>query len=313
MPYRLSATERFSIVEAPIRDDFAGAVRAGLGRRPRSIPPRFLYDARGSELFEKICALPEYYVTRTELSILKRHAHELPLPDTVIEYGCGYGVKTRLLFEVFLRARKNLTFVPVDISRRALEETGGRLAEGYPGLVVRAVRAEFEHASKLIPRQPSLVLFLGSNIGNLDHAEAVRLLGTLKGHQVLVGFDMQKDPAVLHAAYNDAQGVTAEFNLNLLARINRELDGNFRPPQWKHLSLYNGLAARIEMHLVSTENSAVRVLGETHVFARGERIHTENSYKFSEGQIRAIAAESGFRVEKWWTDERRWFSVVLLS
>jgi dimethylhistidine N-methyltransferase len=313
MPRQLDATERFSIVETPIRDDFAEAVREGLAQRPRRIPPRFFYDARGSGLFDRICALPEYYVTRTELAILRRHANELTPPDTVIEFGCGYGAKTRLLFEVFLRARRKMTFVPVDISRRALEETCRRLTDDHPGLTVRAIRAEFERASQLIPSEPSLVLFLGSNIGNLDGAESVRLLRTLRGHKVLVGFDMQKDPAVLHAAYNDAQGVTAEFNLNLLARINRELGGNFDLAQWKHLSFYNAAAARIEMHLESTDAQAVRVLGETHVFGPGERIHTENSCKFSEEQIRAIAAESGFRVEQWWTDERRWFSVALLS
>ena len=313
MPYQLSATERFSIVEAPIRDNFAEAVCAGLDQRPRSIPPRFFYDARGSELFERICALPEYYVTRTELAILERHAHELPPTDTVIEFGCGYGAKTRLLFEAFFRARRMMTFVPVDISRRALEETGRHLADRHPGLTVRAVRAEFERAYEFLPSHSSLVLFLGSNIGNLDHADSVRFLRALRGHKVLVGFDMQKDPAVLHAAYNDAQGVTAAFNLNLLARINHELGGTFDLAQWRHLALYNAMAGRIEMHLVSTDAQAVRVLGETHVFGPGERIHTEDSYKFSEGQIRAIAAEGGLRVEKWWTDEQRWFSVVLLS
>ena len=313
MVYRWDSTDRFSIVETPIGDSFAAAVRAGLGRRPRSIPPRFFYDARGSELFERICALPEYYVTRTELVILERHAQEFPTADTVVEFGCGYGAKTRLLFEAFFRTRRKMTFVPVDISRRALEETGRKLNEAYAGLTVRAIQAEFDPASLLIPREPSLVLFLGSNIGNLDHAKSVRFLSALRGHQVLVGFDMQKDPALLHAAYNDAQGVTAAFNLNLLARINRELGGNFELADWEHLSFYNAAASRIEMHLVSKRAQAVRVLDETHLFDAGERIHTENSYKFSDEQIRAIAAVSGFRVEKSWTDERGWFSVVLLS
>jgi dimethylhistidine N-methyltransferase len=313
MPYQLDTTERFSIVEAPISDKFAEAVRVGLGERPRSIPPRFFYDARGSELFERICSLPEYYVTRTEFAILERHVQEFPPADTVIEFGCGYGAKTRLLFNAFFRARRTMTFVPVDISRKALEETGRHLTAAHPGLTVRAVRAEFERAYEFIPREPSLVLFLGSNIGNLGRAESVRFLRSLRGHRVLVGFDMQKDPGVLHAAYDDAQGVTAEFNRNLLVRINRELGGTFDLAQWKHLALYDTMAGRIEMHLVSTAAQTVRVLGEIHLFEAGEHIHTEDSYKFSEAQIRAIAAESGFRVEKWWTDERRWFSVVLLS
>lgn len=313
MPRQLDATERFSIVETPVRDDFGEAVREGLARRPRHIPPRFFYDARGSELFERICGLPEYYVTRTELAILRRHAHELSPPQTVVEFGCGYGAKTRLLFEVFLRARRKMTFVPVDISRSALEETGRRLADRHPGLTLRAVQTEFARASEFLPSEPSLILFLGSNIGNLDHAESVRLLRTLRGHKVLVGFDMQKDPAVLHAAYNDAQGVTAEFNLNLLGRMNRELRGNFNLAHWKHLSFYNAMAARVEMHLESTDAQAVRVLGETHFFEPGERIHTENSWKFSEEQIRTIAADCGFRIEQWWRDERCWFSVVLFA
>jgi L-histidine N-alpha-methyltransferase len=313
MAHRLDATGRFSIIESPISDGFAEAVRAGLGQRPRRIPPRFFYDARGSELFERICALPEYYVTRTELAILERYAREFPSADTVIEFGCGYGAKTRLLFEAFFQTRRAMTFVPVDISKRALEEAGRQLTDAHPGLTVRAVRAEFERAFHLIPRDPSLVLFLGSNIGNLDHAEAVRFLSALRGHQVLVGFDMQKEPELLHAAYNDAQGVTAEFNLNLLARINRELGGDFDLAQWKHLSFYNAGAGRVEMHLVSQGAQAVRVLSETHLFEAGERIHTEDSYKFSDEQVRAIAAESGFRVEKQWTDEQGWFSVVLLS
>lgn len=313
MPRQLDATERFSIVETPVRDDFGEAVREGLARRPRHIPPRFFYDARGSELFERICGLPEYYVTRTELAILRRHAHELSPPQTVVEFGCGYGAKTRLLFEVFLRARRKMTFVPVDISRSALEETGRRLADRHPGLTLRAVQTEFARASEFLPSEPSLILFLGSNIGNLDHAESVGLLRTLRGHKVLVGFDMQKDPAVLHAAYNDAQGVTAEFNLNLLGRMNRELRGNFNLAHWKHLSFYNAMAARVEMHLESTDAQAVRVLGETHFFEPGERIHTENSWKFSEEQIRTIAADCGFRIEQWWRDERCWFSVVLFA
>src|SRR5574341_1438336 len=139
---RSDGPERFSILERPIADGFAQAVRAGLSRRPRSIPPRFFYDARGSELFEKICTLPEYYVTRTEFAILQRYAAEFPLADSVIEFGCGYGAKTRLLFETFFRTRRRMTFVPVDISKRALEETGGYLTEAHPGLTVRAIRAE---------------------------------------------------------------------------------------------------------------------------------------------------------------------------
>jgi dimethylhistidine N-methyltransferase len=203
--------------------------------------------------------------------------------------------------------------MPVDISKRALEETGRCLTAVHPGLTIRAIRADFERACALLPRDPSLVLFLGSNIGNLDRAESVRFLSALRGHQVLVGFDMQKDPGLLLAAYNDAQGVTAQFNLNLLARINRELDGNFDLARWNHLSFYDATARRVEMHLVSQAAQAVRLRDASYLFDAGERIHTENSHKFSDEQIRAIAAESGLRVERQWTDDHGWFSVVLLS
>jgi L-histidine Nalpha-methyltransferase len=305
--------DRFSLLELPIRDGFAEAVHAGLGQRPRRIPPRFFYDGPGSELFERICALPEYYVTRTEYAILERHAGEIVAPEHVIELGCGYGAKTRLLFEAFFRARRQMTFVPVDISGRALVETGRRLTEAYPGIRVRAIRAEFERAIPLLPPAPALILFLGSNIGNLDRAESIRFLSALRGYHVLVGFDMHKEPGVLQAAYSDAQGITAQFNLNLLARINRELGGNFDLARWRHVAFYDAHAGRVEMHLASDAIQAVRIGGRRYLFEAGERIHTENSYKFTDQQIRGIAAESGFHIEKSWTDDRGWFSVVLLT
>jgi len=304
---------RFSLLELPVCDGFTEAVQRGLGQRPRQIPPRFFYDSRGSELFERICALPEYYVCRTEYGILKQHAAEIEPPEVVIELGCGYGLKTQLLFEAFFRRRAQMTCVPVDISRRALVETGRRLIRAYPGLSVRAIRADFETACPYLQRTPGLVLILGSNIGNLEREEAARFLAALRGHQILAGFDMQKDPDALHAAYNDPQGVTAAFNLNLLARINRELGGNFNPDRWRHLAFYDARAGRIEMHLVSAALQAVRVGAARHVFEAGERIHTENSHKFTMAQIRDLAAGSGMRIERWWMDARGWFSVVLLS
>ncbi|MBI2930012.1 MAG: L-histidine N(alpha)-methyltransferase [Planctomycetes bacterium] len=305
--------DRFSLIETPLRDSFAQAVRAGLASRPRHVPPRYFYDALGSELFERITRLPEYYLTRTETAILEHYAREFPTAPTVVEFGCGFGAKTRLLFDAFFRARKTMTYVPIDISRRALEEATAPLLRSYPGLSVRAIQAEFEQAFELIPREPSLALFLGSNIGNLDHHDAVRFLSALRGRRALVGFDMQKDEQVLLAAYNDAEGVTAQFNLNLLARINRELGGDFDLAQWDHLAIYDPDASRVEMHLAARRDQEVHVLGETHAFRAGQRIHTENSYKYSMKQIRAIAAESGFRVERVWTDEDEWYAVVLLT
>ena len=305
--------DRFSILETCITDSFAEAVRTGLSSRPRSLPPRYFYDAEGTRLFDRICELPEYYVARTEMAILRRHAHEFPAADTVIEFGGGTGAKTRLLFDAFFRSCPHMTYVPVDISKTALLDSARPLLETYPRLQVHAIQAEFERAFDLIPREPSLVLFLGSNIGNFSPGESRRFLSALRGHQLLVGFDMQKDHDVLHAAYNDCQGVTARFNLNLLARMNRELGGTFDLSAWEHLSFYDQRETRIEMHLVSKRSQEVRIAGETYAFDSDERIHTENSHKYSVGQIHDIAAQSGLRVEKMWTDEEGWFSVVLLS
>lgn len=307
--------DRFSLIETPVRDSFAEAVAAGLGARPRSLPPRYFYDAEGTRLFDRICELPEYYVTRTEIAILRRHAGEIPAAGTVIEFGGGTGAKTRILLDAWLRTQGRMTYVPVDISKTALEASAESLLAAYPGLSVRAIRAEFDRAFSLIPREPSLVLFLGSNIGNFGAEESVSFLSALRGHQVLVGFDMEKDPDVLHAAYNDADGVTARFNLNVLARVNRELGGTFDLAAWEHLAFYDEARARIEMHLRSTRAQEARVaaLDRTFAFDAGERIHTENSCKFSRGRIEALARASGLHVAKSWTDEREWFSVVLLS
>jgi dimethylhistidine N-methyltransferase len=307
--------DRFTLVETPIRDSFAEAVRVGLAARPRSIPPRFFYDAAGSELFDRICALPEYYVTRTEIAILERHAAELPSAGTVIEFGCGYGAKTRLLFDAFFRREKSIRYKPIDISKSALVVASERMLADYPGLTIDAFQSEYESAYERVRHPPGLVLFLGSNIGNFSHEEAVRFLSRLRGHRILVGFDMVKDAHVLHDAYDDAAGVTAAFNLNVLARINRELGGTFDLGQWKHVAFFDERASRVEMHLESRRVQEVRIeaIDATVRFDAGERIHTENSHKFTTEWIERIARESGHGVERVWRDERDWFHVVLLS
>lgn len=306
---------RFSLTEKPIADSFEDAVRDGFAARPRRLPPRFFYDTEGTRLFDRITELPEYYVSRTEMDILRRHAGAIDPPATVIEFGGGSGAKTRLLFDTWLRARRRMRYVLVDISAAALGQSAESLLAAYPGLSVHAIRAEFEHAFDLMPPGPSLVLFLGSNIGNFDADEARRFLSALHGRRVLIGFDMVKDRGVLHAAYNDAEGVTARFNLNVLARINRELGGRFDLDAWRHLAFYDEAEARIEMHLVSTRRQTVRIraLNQTVTFDAGEHIHTENSYKFSPERIEELARASGFRVVERWTDERAWFSVALLA
>lgn len=307
--------DRYGLESAPLRDGFAQAVREGLARRPRGIPPRYLYDGRGSALFETICRLPEYYLTRIETALLERCADELPAADTVIELGCGHAVKTRIVLDALFRRRPRLLYVPVDISRTALDDAAASLLRTYPGLSVRAIHAEYEQAFELVPGPPALALFLGSNIGNFDPAGARRFLSALRGRSLLVGFDLEKDRAVLRAAYDDPAGVTAAFNLNLLDRINRVLGANFRTGRFRHLALYNEEEHRVEMHLESTARQTVRIgaTGQTMEFEEGERLHTENSYKFSEDRIRALAASSGLRVERLWMDDRRWFALALLT
>jgi dimethylhistidine N-methyltransferase len=307
--------DRFSLVETAIRDSFADAVLAGLGTRPRKLPPRYFYDAEGTRLFDRITELPEYYVTRVETAVLERYADAIPSADTVIEFGGGTGAKTRRLLQAWFRTHRRIRYVPVDISKAALTATADALLPAFPGLTVAAIQAEFDRAMELIPRGPALVLFLGSNIGNFDDDEAIRFLTALRGHQVLVGFDMVKDDAVLHAAYNDAAGVTAAFNLNVLGRINRELGGDVDLAAWEHLAFYDRRRARVEMHLVArrAQEVCVRTLGRTFAFEAGERIHTENSHKFSRDRIERLARASGLDVAKTWTDERGWFSLVLLS
>jgi dimethylhistidine N-methyltransferase len=306
---------RATLIELPVADAFAEAVAAGLRRTPRALPPRYFYDAEGSALFERITELPEYYLTRTEAIILAGAAPECPAVGTLVELGCGSAVKTRLLLDALFRRRDALTYVPVDISGTALRSAVPDLLRRYPGLHVCGIRGEYEQALGVLPRGGALVLLLGSNIGNLDPADACALLARLRGHHVLVGFDMQKPAELLHAAYNDAQGLTAGFNLNLLARINRELGGGFALDRFEHRAFYNAAAGRVEMHLRSSQCQAVRIdaLGMTFAFAQGETIHTENSYKFTRAHIHALAAAAGFRLERVWTDDAGWFSVALLG
>jgi dimethylhistidine N-methyltransferase len=291
----------------------ADAVRRGLTARPKALPPRFFYDARGSELFERICELPEYYLTRTEDRILAGLGSALPSCPTVVELGGGSATKTRRVLEA-VRARR---YVGVDISRSALETAAEGLRRSFPGLAIEAVEAEYAEAIRggRLPKPPALAMFLGSNIGNFDPEAARSFLRSLNGYRLLVGFDLQKDPAILHAAYNDSAGVTAEFNLNLLARINRELKGEFDLSAFSHRAFYAPGAGRIEMHLVSRLRQEVRIrdLDLRVEFEAGETIHTENSYKFSRGGIEDLAQAGGFRIDGFWTDEKEWFAVALLS
>jgi dimethylhistidine N-methyltransferase len=306
---------RASLVKLRTEDSFGAAVAKGLAQRPRSLPPRYFYDAEGSALFERITGLPEYYLTRTEAAILDRRAAECPPADTLVELGCGAATKTQLLLDRLFRDRPSVAYMPVDISESALLGALPPLLDRYPGLTVHAFCGEYQQALERLPRRGGLVLFLGSNIGNLEPPAARALLASLREHRVLVGFDMQKPLEPLVAAYDDAEGVTARFNRNLLARINRELGGDFELDAFEHRAIYNGAAGRIEMHLVSARRQEVRVEGlrTSFSFAAGETIHTENSYKFTPAQIAGLAAAAGLRLERAWVDEQAWFTVALLG
>lgn len=323
------AEGRLRVVPAPCSspdETFAGAVRRGLGGRPKSLPCRFFYDDAGSRLFEEICLLPEYYPTRTERAILARAAGEIvdavgPLA-TLAELGSGSAAKTRLLLEAILARQGELHYVPVDISAGFLEASARALLARCPGLRVTALAGEYRDAlPRLPPREgPLLLLFLGGNVGNLDEAEAAALLGgaaaaLAPSDRLLVGFDRVKEREVLERAYDDAAGVTAAFNRNLLVRINRELGGEFDPGDFDHAAPWVEERARIEMHLVSRRRHAVRVaaLGREFAFEQGETIHTESSRKYDREAIARIAAAAGLVVRELWSDPREWFTLALLA
>ena len=320
---------RFVLHRLPSRSTtFADDVRSGLGATPKSLPPRWFYDALGSALFSAITNLPEYYVTRTEESILRANAAEivdaLGGPLSLVELGSGDSRKTRLLIEALLARHGALEYQPIDIDATVLESSARRLLADFPALTVNAVCTEFSGAAaalRTLPPAPRrAVLFLGSTIGNLDETEAIAMLSSLRsalapGDVLFLGADMVKPRSVLEPAYDDALGVTAAFNLNVLGRINRELGGHFRLDRFAHLAFYNEEKSRIEMHLVSREEQRVRIdaLGLDAAFAEGETIHTENSHKYTAAQIERIAAACGFTIAKKWTDERQWFIDALLT
>jgi dimethylhistidine N-methyltransferase len=297
-------------------------VWAGLAAPRKTLPCKWLYDARGSALFERICELPEYYPTRTELAILEAHAGEmaerLGPRCLLVEYGSGSSRKTRLLLD---RLVEPAGYVPIDISRSALAASAHALAEAYPGLEVLPVCADYAEPVELPrPRRPAerrAVFFPGSTIGNFTPPDAQRFLARMArvagpGGGVLIGADLRKDPALLEAAYDDAAGVTAAFDRNLLVRINRELGADFPVERFQHRALWNEADGRVEMHLVSLDARTVTVAGRRFAFAAGESIHTENSYKYTLPGFAALAAGAGLAVRRVWTDPRGWFSVQWL-
>lgn len=308
--------------EAAIQDDFATEVLAGLSRRPRSIPCRFLYDARGSELFERITGLEEYYPTRTEIGLLERHAGdvaEMAGEDAaIVEFGSGSSRKTEILIAAL---RELAAYVAIDISAAALAEASTRLRGRFPGLEVIAVTGDFNEAITLpakLAGTRKLGFFPGSTIGNLGKDEAVGFLRTARellgeNGALLIGVDLKKDASILVPAYDDSEGVTAAFNLNLLTRINRELDGTFDLAQFAHEAIYNAEAGRMEIYITSRADQEVSVLGRRFAFAEGERIHTENSHKYALADITAMAEAAGWTHAQAWVDDDNLFSLNMLT
>jgi len=314
-PARLGEIRFFgSVVPA---DSFREDVIAGLSLPQKALPPKYFYDARGSRLFEAICRLPEYYPTRSELALTRASlgaiARFAGSGCTLIEYGSGESMKSRML----IGALRPAAYVPVDISADALRGALVALRGVFPWLDIRAVHGDFSQPLKIpIAQGPGrrVVYFPGSTIGNLTPGEAHAFLRMTRGQvgprgAMLVGVDLKKDANVLHAAYNDARGVTAAFNLNLLARINRELGGDFRLRRFRHYAFYNAALGRIEMHLVSIARQAVNVGDHRFAFEAGESIHTENSYKYSIAEFRALAKSAGFRGVKVWMDPKGLFAL----
>jgi dimethylhistidine N-methyltransferase len=307
----------------PDAGSFLEEVIAGLSAGQKSLNPKYFYDARGCELFDAICELAEYYPTRTEMAMMHECAPEIARqlgPDCIlIEYGSGNSRKTRVLIaELEPRA-----YVPIDIAGAQLEASAKRLAAAFPRLKIIAVCADYSRLLSLpeietVGACRRVIYFPGSTIGNFTTLEARRFLQnarSLAGADgvMLIGVDLKKDPGLLHAAYNDAQGITAEFNLNLLARINRELGANFDLSAFRHRAFYNAGAGRVEMHLESLKAQRVMVGGRSFEFRAGETIHTENSCKYSVGEFQQLARSAGFEPAACWTDPQQWFAVHLLT
>lgn len=305
----------------PPRGDVKAEVLAGLGADPPQLPCKLFYDEAGSRLFEEITRQPEYYQTRTESRILQDCASELAelvgKGVTLVEYGSGSSTKTQQLLE-----RLNVAaYVPIDISRWYLETSAQRLSERYPDLPICPVIADYQQAIQLDEAEATdsncVGFFPGSTIGNFDPDEAVAFLERLactlgpRGHLV-IGVDLRKDPRRLHAAYNDAAGVTAAFNLNILSRLNHELGADFDLDAWVHYAPYNPLLGRVEMHLIALRDQSVSLAGTAFDFDRGTGIHTENSYKYTRRSFAKLAARAGFDVQQVWTDDEGLFSVQLL-
>lgn len=313
------------ILRSPVHiPEYASEVAKRLTRFPKSLPCKLFYDERGSALFEEITRLPEYYLTRTELQILRLYAHDMILavgaPMSIVELGAGTAAKTMTLLEAMSRRQIRVKYSPVDISPSALNEAKARVRAQFPGAGVNAIAADFAHGFDFLRRiqHRKLVLYLGSSIGNYEYPEAISLLKQVRenlasGDALLLGTDMAKGRDFLIPAYDDPAGVTAEFNKNILRRINRELLADFDLDAFRHVAQWNPARSRIEIYLQSERAQAVNIpVARTTVkFAAGELIHTENSHKYTLEAVQQMLCVSGFRLEKSWFDAQKWFGLHL--
>jgi len=324
-PARTTARREIDLARdlAPDTATFCADVLHGLAQEPKTLPCKYLYDARGSALFEEICALPEYYLTRAELRILLDHAQEIGARlgprCLLVEYGAGAGVKTRLLLDAL---PSPAAYVPVDISREMLVQTAAKLTRNFPGLEVCPVCADYTADHVLpAPRRRArrrAAYFPGSTIGNLDPEMAREFLAQVRrtvgpDGALIIGVDLRKDPAILERAYDDPAGVTAAFNLNLLRRLQRELGARLDPGGFRHRAVWNAGAGRMEMHLESRRTQAIAVAGQVFPLGAGETIHTENSHKYSLPDFADLARDAGWRPVAAWLDPDRLFSVHQLE
>lgn len=324
---RTERTEKTASAATDPVSSFAADVARGLGDSPKHLDCKYFYDHAGSLLFEEICRLPEYYQTRTEATILEAGAGEIigGMPGNVVlvELGSGSSVKTTIIIEALLEKHGRASYTPIDISRSMLEESAAQLRARYDGLEIVSIATEYSTGLaqlRQFDKRPELILWLGSSIGNFERGAAECFLKDIVRNlsprdRLLIGFDLVKDTEVLNAAYNDSRGVTAAFNLNLLARINRELGGGFDIDSFKHIAEYNTEKNRIEMYLVSNRDQDVPVesLGRTFHFDKGERIHTENSHKYTHEMIEEMAGESGLHIIRQWNDPKDWFNLTLFA
>jgi len=317
----MAASKQLQYVVDPA---MAREVRDGLSATPKRLPCKFLYDDVGSALFEQITDLPEYYLTRTERAIFEDYAGEIleaaGTPLTLVELGAGTANKTRILIEELLQRQTRALFYPIDVSPAALNEAVQQMAIQFPQLRVNPIVADYSGGVPALSRISGrkLVLFIGSSIGNYDPPDAIAMLRRIRrplraGDALLLGTDLAKSAKVLVPAYDDAQGITAEFNKNILARLNRELDADFNVDAFRHLALWNRRASRMEIYLESLKAQTVFIPAidmDVH-FAAGERIHTENSYKYTGDMVNSILNQAGFKLERTWSDPKGWFGVHL--